>query len=71
MPHHCPRRHQGAALDADLLDQARPADPLGKRPTVVAAVKVADPNEADALRVRQRAALVRLLRQAVELRRVV
>lgn len=69
MPHHRPRRPD-AELEADLLDHARHAGQLGKRPTIVAVVRVADQNQADELRARQRAAIVRLLRQAVELSRV-
>lgn len=65
MPHAHQRRHHDE-LDRDLAERLRE---LG-RPRVETLVRIADPAEADELRVRQRAAIVRLLRQAVELRRV-
>ena len=68
MPHPRPRRGEGAELDADLLSRARSASDVG-RPTVRTVVSTADPAEAAQLRARQVSALVRLLRQAVELRR--
>jgi hypothetical protein len=68
VPHPRHRRHDGAELATDLLARAREADDLGKRPAVAAIVNVADPAEAEELRKRQTAAIVRLLRQAFELR---
>jgi hypothetical protein len=47
----------------------RDAGDRGKQPAVTAIVKVGDAVEAADLRARQTAAILRLLRQAVELRR--
>jgi len=66
VPHPRPRRHERAELERDLTDRLRDLP----RPRVETVVRIADPVEADELRARQRAAIVRLLRQAVELRRV-
>jgi hypothetical protein len=63
-----PRRHGGADLATDLLARARDAADLSRRPAIRATVRVADAVEADDLRRRQTAAIVRLLRQAFELR---
>lgn len=65
VPHAHQRRHHDG-LDGDLAERLRE---LG-RPHVETIVRIADPAEAEELRVRQRAALVRLLRQAVEMRQV-
>jgi hypothetical protein len=65
VPHAHQRRHHDD-LDRDLAECLRELD----RPRVETIVSIADPAEASELRVRQRAAIVRLLRQAVELRRV-
>jgi hypothetical protein len=69
VPHSRPRRHDRAELATDLLARAREADGLGRRPAVAAIVNVADAADAEELRKRQTAAIVRLLRQAFELRR--
>ena len=64
-----PRRHGDADLATDLLARAHDAAELPRRPAVRATVRVADAVEAEDLRRRQTAAIVRLLRQAFELRR--
>lgn len=65
-----PRRHQGADLEADLLDRARAVANPDTRPKVETVLTIADPIEAVGLRARQISVIVRLLRQAVEARRV-
>ena len=69
MPHPRPRLYYGAELATDLLARAREAGDHSRRPAVAAIVKVADAADAEELRIRQTAAIVRLLRQAFELRR--
>ena len=68
MAHPRPRSGEGAELDADLLSRARSANHVGG-PTVRMVVSTSHTADAAELRARQVAALVRLLRQAVELRR--
>ena len=65
-----PRRRNDADLETDLLGRARLAGDATRRPTVETVVTIADPLEAARLRARQLAAIVRLLRQAVEAGRV-
>jgi hypothetical protein len=65
-----PRRNQGGDFEADLRDRVRAAGDREARPKVETVVTVAGPIEAAALRARQITAIVRLLRQAVEARRV-
>jgi len=67
MPHPHRRRHC-SDLDADLLGRARRAGKMVAPPTVETIVSIADARAAE-LHARQIAAIVRLLRQAVELRR--
>jgi hypothetical protein len=69
VPHPRPRRRNGDELTVDLLARARNAGDLERRPAVAAIVNVADAVDAEELRRRQTAAFVRLLRQALELRR--
>ena len=71
-----PRRPlAGPALDSELLDRARPAASTDAHRdldgiTVEVAIHPAEPSAALELRRRQRDALVRLLRQAVEANRL-
>jgi len=65
-----PRRRAGADLEADLLDRARAVANPDTRPKVETVLTIADPIEAVGLRARQISVIVRLLRQAVEARRV-
>ena len=70
MHYHRPRRRKDADLETDLFVRARLAGDAARRPTVETVVTIADPLEAAGLRARQLAAIVGLLRQAVEARRV-
>jgi hypothetical protein len=63
-------RREGADLEADLLGRARTVGNPETRPKVETVLTIADPSEAAGLRARQISAIVRLLRQAVEARRV-
>jgi len=65
---HPHRRRRCADLDADLLGRARKTGKTVAPPTVETKVSIADAHPAELHR-RQIAAIVRLLRQAVELRR--
>ena len=69
MPYPDSRRHDGAELAADLLARAHEAGDHSRRPAVAAIVKLADAADAEELHIRQTAVIVRLLRQAFELRR--
>ncbi len=61
-------RHQdGADLEADLIDRVR--ETVDSRPAVEVVVATADGHDVAELRSRQLAAIVRLLRHAVEIRR--
>lgn len=64
MPH-SNQRHRDDSLDDHLLERARES----ARPEVRIVVSTADGHDAGDLRARQLAALVRLLRHAVEIRR--
>ena len=68
MPHPHSRRRNDGALEADLLGRARRVGKTVAPPTVETKVSIADARAAE-LHARQIAAIVRLLRQAVELRR--
>lgn len=66
MPHSHPRDQHGANLEADLVDRVR--ETAEGRPAVEIAVATAHGSDAE-LRSRQLAAIVRLLRHAVEINR--
>jgi hypothetical protein len=68
--HSYPRRRRGVDLETDLLGRARAAGDTETEPKVETVLTIADPIEAAGLRARQISAIVRLLRQAAEARRV-
>lgn len=69
MPHSQPRHEDGTDLEADLLDRARETAEGGRAPLVEIVIATAHGRDAAELRSKQLAAIVRLLRHAVEIRR--
>jgi len=65
MPHPDPRHRDGAGLDEDLLDRARER---ARGPKVNIVLSTAQGRDVAELRSKQLAAIVRLLRHAVEIR---
>ena len=66
MPHPDPRHRDDADLDEDLLDRARES---ARGPKVNIVLSTAHGRDVAELRSKQLAAIVRLLRHAVEIRR--
>jgi hypothetical protein len=66
VPHPDPLHRDGAELDEDLLDRARES---ARGPKVNIVLSTAQGRDVGELRSKQLAAIVRLLRHAVEIRR--